>query len=890
MNAIVSGALRAAVLLEGQTAKWLDEESNSAVPCSRREVRRIMLGASDAIYFEGIDEPTTLAIVRRASALYGFLTRLSVALSAHTSDDDKRRALVDLETMLPLLDSVQVRDVAFAYPPEDVRTGLLIARESMLLRAVEFLEELSASEAAIRRVCEAWTVAAGDAPDADRARTWCVRGGFFRLLAEAVGKQDHLGTVETLFASRREHELRDVSVPMEVLTPIVERWLTDLGRGLRATVSEWQRRAQSRLNELRQAVPFSRASVQLVDGNERTLFCTYGFAESVRSREFLISLSEDRLMTRVVRSRGPVFLRRAAEDLDWTAKKETSDIVSWIGVPLLFHDHTIVGLLTIDFIVEVESIAPFLKAIQRFCEAVAGFLWLAGPLYRQHRAEQAMQAVKRIIGIIAAKHGSRELLQAISREVAINLECTHCTIFLPERRGNTWKLVATYPATTGIEFSLKTGLIGFVFDKGETLILSNASRHPAFVKGRNPMALTRSMLLTPIKAGDQQIGVICADQDAIGWFRSSDATFLEALAQQAGLAMQRTQAIDFLQSIAETILSLDTVKEILKTVLAKAIELVNATSGVIYLVDTSQNNFVVTSTVPHGEATTHPAPRVHGITSEVVRTREMISIADLSRDPRVHPDLPKRFKSLIAVPLKLIDKVIGVLFVDDEDVHEFTEVEKRLLAILASQSAIAIQKTDELNRSNELERQLVELNRTIPATQSLRAVLDTVGNGLCAILGPGVSPTINVYDEKSGKFIDCRSYGPLGNHLSSAPRPDGFGAYVVRTKQALYLEDVFRGPPQGPSLRDEHRTLGIKSLAAVPLLYGHIPLGVLFVNSRQPMEFTGPERRKIELYAAFASAAMSFAMANEKVQREFGTAKPGQSVTEELIVVTRSDK
>ena len=880
MNAIVSGALRAAVLVEGQTLSWLDEEHVRAVPCTPREARRIMLGTSDATYFEGIDETTTLEVVRLAALQYALLTRLSIALAADAAERDRRRSLKDLEAFLADLDIEDVRSLAYARPPADLKSALAVAREGKLQRTVEFLEDLATVEGAIVRVSEAWTIAAEGEPEAERARTWAVRSGFFRVLVDAIAKREHISTAELLLATRRGAALKDVSVGIDVVTPIIERWLTELGKGVRATVDEWQRRAIQRLEELRRKVPFARASIQIVDANERTLFGVFGFTEQPTSREYLRSLSEDRLMTRVIQARRPVFLPRTREDPDWTPKKETREVVSWIGAPLIYHDKVTVGLLTLDFLVGVESMMAFAEDIDRFCEAVADLLWLAGPLYRQRRAEQAIHAMKRIISIIATKHDPNELLQAVASEVALNLECSHCTIFLPEGRGAARKLVAKYPLSDSepVWFPIKKGLVGKVYETGETLILSDAAKHPAFVLGHDSTALTRSMLLTPIKAGDQQIGVICADQDAIGWFRSSDATFLETLGQQAGLAMQRTHALDFLQSIAQTILALDTVDDILQTVLNKAIDLVNATSGVIYLVDSGKSPFVVTSTVPHGDGSKHPAPRVSGITTRVVESGEIVAITDLNQDDAAHPEIRRRFKSLIAVPLKIVEQVIGVLFVDDEDRHEFTEVEKRLLMILASQSAIAIQKTDELNRSKAFESQLVELNRARSVLQRVDLVLDRVGNGLVQVFGASVSPTINVYDAEAGRFTDCRSYGVLGKELSPAPRSDGFGAYVLGTKMAMYLEDINEGLPGGPSIRAEHRSLGLRSLACIPLFDYDTPVGVLFANFQKSMKFTPEERRKIELYAAQASAAVKYAMVCESVQNALSEgAEPGDA-------------
>jgi GAF domain-containing protein len=200
------------------------------------------------------------------------------------------------------------------------------------------------------------------------------------------------------------------------------------------------------------------------------------------------------------------------------------------------------------------------------------------------------------------------------------------------------------------------------------------------------------MLVTPVKVGDQTIGVISADQDKFGWFSESDRRLVDALALQAGIAIQRAVGLELLQDIGNQIISLPrNVDEILQDIVHSAVKLTNTSTGVIYLISHDGRSVIKKFHPPDFD---HPAPRMDrkdGLTRTAIATGEVLPIPDIRRDPRVNPTLCDRFQSLIAVPLRFEQRVIGVLYLNDEDSHDFTETEVSLLSTLANQAAIAVE-------------------------------------------------------------------------------------------------------------------------------------------------------------------------------------------------------
>lgn len=83
-----------------------------------------------------------------------------------------------------------------------------------------------------------------------------------------------------------------------------------------------------------------------------------------------------------------------------------------------------------------------------------------------------------------------------------------------------------------------------------------------------------------------------------------------------------------------------------------------------------------------------------GIVGKVAQSGEAIMVDDVSTDPRVaHPSLiaAERLRAFAAIPLRVRDKVLGVLTIASHDARKFSAEDIQLLESIASQIAIAVE-------------------------------------------------------------------------------------------------------------------------------------------------------------------------------------------------------
>ena len=465
--------------------------------------------------------------------------------------------------------------------------------------------------------------------------------------------------------------------------------------------------AERILDELRKVIEYHKASLHLIQKDTRTLLAGRGFDINFKDPIFHRPLSEDPLIRSIVEREEPLILSDTSKAPDWKSSPGTTDVKSWIGVPLI-HEQETIGLVTLDHVQsgfytqENETILiPFAR--QAAINLRKAYLFGSAKQRIEH-----LEIVNNVGQIMGSKLDTQDLLNTVVSELANHLHCARCILFFPQKVNNELLLVPKIGYGVDVEqiraFKPHEGLAGWGFKQSKSLVLNNTGDDPRYLPSKEGYNQSRSMLVAPVTVGARTIGVICASHDEADWFNEGEQRFADTLAQQAGIAIERAIALELLQDIGNQIIRAQKIDEILRRIVSGAIRLTNTSTGVIYLI--SENGQTVIETVHSGDFR-HPEPRMQkkdGLTRKVIETGEILTIFDISNDTRVHSDLRKRYQSMIVVPLKLERTVIGVLYLDDENFHDFTETEKTLLSTLADQAVIAIKNAKLLEeRQQRLE-------------------------------------------------------------------------------------------------------------------------------------------------------------------------------------------
>ncbi|MEA5113295.1 MAG: diguanylate cyclase [Geobacteraceae bacterium] len=179
---------------------------------------------------------------------------------------------------------------------------------------------------------------------------------------------------------------------------------------------------------------------------------------------------------------------------------------------------------------------------------------------------------------------------------------------------------------------------------------------------------------------------------------------------QKELKQSHDQALaDRLLSLKNSFLKTETRDELYRVILETVSELVSASRGSIMLVDNNGKSLRIKSAKGmKTELAKIVAVRIgDGIAGKVAESGTPILVNDLESDNRISMSRRPRFKtnSLICIPLKHRDNVIGVLNLSDkENLESFTESDMNLALSFVNLAALMIEHSLAVERSTALEQ------------------------------------------------------------------------------------------------------------------------------------------------------------------------------------------
>lgn len=167
----------------------------------------------------------------------------------------------------------------------------------------------------------------------------------------------------------------------------------------------------------------------------------------------------------------------------------------------------------------------------------------------------------------------------------------------------------------------------------------------------------------------------------------------EMFEHQALLALlkQQTDELDTLKKLSLNLTSSLDLPDVLDAVVTEAMRLIdNARDVNIFLYRNHKLSFGAALDADGTRNKPWSKPRSNGLTYTVANSGEMIIVEDMHDHPIFH-NAPREWTgSIIGIPLKVGDLVVGVMNLSRIHVGAFSSSELRLLRLLADQAAVAI--------------------------------------------------------------------------------------------------------------------------------------------------------------------------------------------------------
>jgi len=397
------------------------------------------------------------------------------------------------------------------------------------------------------------------------------------------------------------------------------------------------------------------------------------------------------------------------------------------------------------------------------------------------------------------------------------------------------------------------------------------TKKPAYAKaqkrtrGKNPDEISM-----PVITQDSLMAVLHATRQAENPFSEADIEILKQLIAVAALAMQvnrqaslknwRYDQISLVRSVTSQIANVFDLDELCRRVT----NLIQCTFDYyhvgIYTVDeiSGKLKFRASSLQcqPNQRNPLEDMDDSKGLIHTASRTGQEFVVKDVTKDPLyVYIDLLPDTKAEAVLPLKVENRILGVLDVQSDQAGAFHENDMLVLRSLADSIALAVE-TARLFRTVEQNATRVNAVAEISAAISSILELDELLKKVVTIIEDRFSiPFVHIFTVHYNrrKVIFEAGTGPHTQKL----KPNAFAfdldaeigiiPHVARTGEPLLANDISQEPRYLPTRYFPQK---IKSELTVPLRYGDNVLGVLDMQSDQIDRFTQSD---LELFESLAS-------------------------------------
>jgi len=291
---------------------------------------------------------------------------------------------------------------------------------------------------------------------------------------------------------------------------------------------------------------------------------------------------------------------------------------------------------------------------------------------------------------------------------------------------------------------------------------------------------------------------------------------------------QKIEALSALQNVSAAMNAMRDLDELRQYILEQALDVARAKTGSLMILDPDGDLRIANARGLNRKIIEQTRiKRGEGISGSVASIGEPLLITNIEEDNRFRrpSDVKYETRSLVCVPLKVRDKTIGVLNVNNKESGDiFNQDDLEILTLLANQAAVATENADLYKR---MEANLAEY-------KSLRTAIDTAleGHSLAEMfkgllnqatdITEGTVGLLWLNDETTDELYIASTVGRLTDELSGIRVPLGKGVLgkAAKSNQALIVND-WNG--QDDSLRALNNLIG-QPLTADSTLLGFITI------------------------------------------------------------------
>ncbi len=433
-------------------------------------------------------------------------------------------------------------------------------------------------------------------------------------------------------------------------------------------------------------------------------------------------------------------------------------------------------------------------------------------------------------------------------------------------------------------------------------LMINHDHLAAAKKYGNPVSLSgeapKSVLFVPMLVAGEIKGIVSLQNlDREYAFSESDLRLLETLVASMGVAIENARLLDetqrLLRETEQRAAELETVRrvslslasnlnfeELLNAILRDTFNLFQDANTLHIFLYKSEEDLLEFGGAYYKDGKQNQPfsqPRRDGLTYSVVQGGEPIIVEEMSSHP-LYTNQTLINGAIIGMPLKIGQRVVGVMNLSFKQSRRFRAEELRVLSLLADQAAVALENARLFDETQRLIKITEERNAELAVINSVQAALaaklniqdiyEAVGDKIGEIF-PQKDVSIRIYDPATD-LLHFPYTTESGKRLDIPPLKvgqNGFSAYVIRTRETVVINENLQGEQKKYGAYTLPGTAPEKALVFVPLIAGDQMCGMINLTSMEENSFSENDVRLLQTLANSMSVALENARLFDETQR-----------------------
>ena len=574
---------------------------------------------------------------------------------------------------------------------------------------------------------------------------------------------------------------------------------------------------------------------------------------------------------RVARMRSPL-VQRLAEIREQVLADllRQEGLQTLVSTPLIGRGR-VLGLLTLGGAQEHELRAGELELLTAIGQQLGSAIQNAQLYAEAQRRLAALEGLHNVSAAVVSELDLKQVLDVAVKAAARLVQGDTVSICLIDADGKSRTHVAVYGEHAtwlqGRSAPVGSGITGLVIESGHPLRLADVREDARVSELGQEMGIV-SAAIAPLRVRGRVIGTLAAFRSTEGRpFSAQDEFLLTSFADQVAIAIHNAQLLEqeqqrasqlsalltenrrriaelaTLNRLGRTLVATLELDELLSAIHHEVASVMPVEAIIIGLYDAEADEVDYRIRIDRDVREPPQRRQPIGLSRQIIRTGKPILIRDWQREkgkyPRSRPwGTMEAPDSWLGVPMKVGERVVGLIFVQAYRPHAYDEGHLDLLSTIADMAAVAVERAQlyqDMNRRLEELSALFEVGQAVTAALRLQDVLDLVVQVAPRVLH-AEGGWLFLWDERAQRLVLRASLrGPAeAVGRQSLRQGEGLAGWVFVAGEPANVPDVSQDPrwKDDPESKMYLPSGHVQSALVVPLKVGDKVLGVLGVANK----------------------------------------------------------